>query len=185
MGRWGYCGGAELCPPKRLCGMMRAMEAAAGRRRSHAAGLRAIALFEASKGMLVLLAALGVAEFFHGSLEDTAAHLLFRLHISPERRLGRVLLEAAAKLSDAGLVQLALIATAYSAARFIEAWGLWRGRAWAQWFAVLSGLVYLPWEFAALVAKPDWIRGGLMAGNVLLVVYIARLRLAERRGRGL
>lgn len=148
---------------------------------AHRAGLRTVAAFEFSKGLIVLLAALGLAEAFHGSLAETAEHLILRLHVSPERRLGRVLLEAASKLSDAGLVKLAALASGYTAARFIEAWGLWRGRAWAEWFAALSGLLYLPWEIGALAAKPDWPRAALLAGNVLLVVYMLRLRLAARR----
>lgn len=148
---------------------------------AHRAGLRTVAAFEFSKGLIVLLAALGLAEAFHGSLEETAEHLLLRLHVSPERRLGRVLLEAASKLSDAGLVKLAALACAYSAARLIEAWGLWRGRAWAQWFAALSGLLYLPWEISALMDRPDWMRALLLAGNVVLVAYMLFLRLAARR----
>ena len=147
----------------------------------HQGGLRAAAVFEASKGLLVLLVALGLAEMLHGSLQEAAEHLLFRLHLSPERRLGRVLLDAAARVSHRSLLPLAALALAYSAARLTEAWGLWRGRAWAQWFAILSGLLYLPWEIWALWTRPDWIRAALLAGNVLLVTYMISVRLGERR----
>jgi uncharacterized membrane protein (DUF2068 family) len=61
---------------------------------------------------------------------------------------------------------------------FADAWGLWRGRAWAQWFAIFSGLLYLPWEARALWVKPDVARAALLLGNVLLVAHMARVRLA-------
>jgi uncharacterized membrane protein (DUF2068 family) len=147
----------------------------------HQGGLRAVAVFEASKGLLVLLVTLGVAELLHGSLEEAAEHLLFRLQINPQQRLSRALLKAADGLSNHDLVSLAALALAYAAARFAEAWGLWRGRAWAQWFAILSGLLYLPWEAWALWNKPDAARAVLLLGNLLLVAYMARVRLAERR----
>ena len=159
--------------------MMRAMAATKGDSpASHRSGLRAVAVLEASKGLVVLLAALGVAEMIHGGLEEAAEHLLFRLHINPQQRLSRALLRAAAELSNRNLVSLATLALAYAAARFAEAWGLWRGRAWAQWFAIFSGLLYLPWEARALWVKPDVARAALLLGNVLLVAHMARVRLA-------
>lgn len=144
-------------------------------------GLRSLALFEAFKGLLVLLVALGLDETLRGGLEETAEHLLFRLHISAQRRLGRVLLDAASDFSSRDQASLAALAVTYSVARIVESWGLWRGRVWAQWFAIGSALLYLPWEIRALWSRPDWTRGALLAGNVLLVLYLAGAWLRNRR----
>jgi uncharacterized membrane protein (DUF2068 family) len=148
-----------------------------------AAGLRAVATFEAAKGLLVLLVGLGLFDLLHRDMEETAENLLLRLHINPDRHLARAFLEAASKLTDSRLWELAAAAVAYSAVRFTEAWGLWNRRAWAQWFALLSGALYLPWEVLKLVQRINWLHAGVVVGNVIVVLYIGCLRFgACRRG---
>jgi len=39
---------------------------------------------------------------------------------------------------------LALAAMLYAAVRFAEAYGLWHGRSWAEWFAILTGGYIFP-----------------------------------------
>jgi len=73
------------------------------------------------------------------------------------------------------LAVLAMGAIAYSTARFIEAYGLWRERRWAEWFAVVAGGLYIPIELYELVRRVTWIRFGLLAINVAIVVYLARV----------
>ncbi len=38
----------------------------------------------------------------------------------------------------------------YSGARSVEAYGLWFERRWAEWFALISGAIYLPVEIYEL-----------------------------------
>lgn len=148
------------------------------------AGLRAIAAFEAAKGVVVLLAAFGLLEFLHRDIEEAAENLLLRIHVSPERHLSRIFLDVASKLTGPHLIELAAAAAAYSTVRLIEAFGLWRQRAWAQWFAMISGVLYLPWEIWKLIEKVNWIHVSLVAGNVLIVIYLLRLRISSRRRGG-
>ena len=104
-----------------------------------AVGLRAVAVFEAAKGLLVLLLGLGLLSLLHRDVEEAAENLLFRLHIGSDGRLARVFLDAASKLTDTRVWALTGTAVVYSGVRFAEAWGLWNGREWAEWFALLSG----------------------------------------------
>ena len=68
--------------------------------------------------------------------------------------------------------------------RFVEAYGLWHQRQWAEWLAVISGAVYVPFELFALVAHPQWIRLGVLVGNTVVVLYILRILIENRRERG-
>ncbi len=145
------------------------------------AGLRAIAAFEAAKGLLVLLAGLGLLDLMHKDLEETAENLLLRLHIDPTRHLSHIFLEGASRLTETRLWELAAAALAYAALRLIEAWGLWSRRAWAQWIALLSGAIYLPWEVVRLAEQVNWFHAGVVAGNVLIVLYIGHLRFRTCR----
>ncbi|MGE5647051.1 MAG: DUF2127 domain-containing protein [Acidobacteriota bacterium] len=144
--------------------------------RTSAAGLRALASFEALKGALVLLLGFGVLSLVHKDVEETAARLLLDLHVDPERRLARSLLNAAARVTDGRLLSLAGAATAYSAARFTEAWGLWRRRVWAEWFALLSAALYLPWEIVVFTRRPNRWHAALLTGNLAIVLYMSWVR---------
>jgi uncharacterized membrane protein (DUF2068 family) len=144
-------------------------------------GVRLIAAFEAAKGLLVLLLGLGLLDLLHKDIEAAAENLLFRLHLDGNLRLTHAFLQAVAKLNDARLWALAAAAAAYATVRFVEAWGLWRRRAWAEWFALASGALYLPWELLQLARKVNWPHVALVAGNIVILLYLARLRLSARR----
>ena len=66
-----------------------------------------------------------------------------RLHLNPEGHVSQLFLRAAANVTDAKLWAAAAAAVMYSLVRFIEAYGLWNGWIWAEWFALLSGSMLL------------------------------------------
>ena len=141
------------------------------------AGLRAVAIFEAAKGLAVLLLGLGLLGLLHHNVEATADALLVHLHVSPDRRISHALLHAASRLTDARLWGIAAGAVAYTCVRFTEAWGLWRRRDWAQWFALLSGAMYLPWEFVGMLDHANWLHVILFVGNVAILLYMLFIRI--------
>jgi uncharacterized membrane protein (DUF2068 family) len=146
--------------------------------RSSPAGLRAVATFEALKGTVVLL--LGVTLLaVHSHAEDFASSLLFHLHIDPDRRLAHMLLNAATRLTDARLFTIAAAALTYTAVRWVEAWGLWNRRIWAEWFALLSGALYLPWEILKIVDRVTWERVGVLVINVVIILYMLYIRIRD------
>lgn len=148
--------------------------------RSSRAGLRAVASFEAAKGIAVL--ALGILLLFvHAHAEDLASSLLFHLHIDPDRRMAHALLTAAQRLNDARLITIAAAAVSYTTVRFVEAWGLWNRRVWAEWFALLSGCLYLPWECLKLAERVDWERLGVLAVNIVIILYMLYVRVSSCR----
>jgi len=147
----------------------------------NAAGLRAIAILEALKGVAVLLLGFGLLSLLHKDVEDVTENMLFHLHISPVHRFGEAVLHAASKITDTRLWEITLGGLAYSVVRFVEAWGLWNRRVWAEWFALLSGAMYLPLEIARLIERPNWLHIAVLAINVLIVLYMLYVRLDALR----
>lgn len=147
-----------------------------------AAGVRVVAMFEALKGTVVLLAGFGLLALVHRDLQDLAERLVRHSHLNPASHYPRVFVEAAAHMNDSGLRTLAALAFAYSVVRFVEAYGLWHMRAWAEWFAILSGCIYLPVELYELVKQPTHLRGLVLFFNALIVAYLLYVRLS-RTGR--
>ena len=152
----------------------------------HHRGLRTVAMIEASKGILALLAGLVFVEVIRHDvhLQDAALDLLYILHIDPDRRIAHALLHAAERMGAANLLNVMAIVLAYSTLRFLESYGLWRQRVWAEWLAIVSGAVYLPFELVALIRHPTHIHWAVLLINIAIVVYIAWVRWDEIKERG-
>jgi uncharacterized membrane protein (DUF2068 family) len=146
------------------------------------AGLRAVASLELSKGVLVALLGFGLISLSHHDedLGEIAHNLLYALHISPVRHVSRAFLAVATRLKDVNLMLVAAGAAVYSIMRFTEGYGLWRGRVWAQWLALVSGMVYLPLEVHAVLRRPTPVRFAIFLVNVAIVLYMAYIRLPSK-----
>lgn len=144
--------------------------------------LRAVAVLEAAKGLLVLATGFGLLSLVHRDVQALAERLVLHAHFNPASRYPRIFLELAADVTQGRLVLLAAGATAYALVRFVEAYGLWRARGWAEWFAALSGSVYVPFELVGLMRHPSALGVALILLN-LLVVAAMLLALHARRDR--
>jgi uncharacterized membrane protein (DUF2068 family) len=144
-----------------------------------AAGLRAVASLELTKGLAVLLLGFGAVSLVHKDAWDVAEALLRFLHVNPDHhRYAQVFLNLADNLTDAKLWAMAGGALAYSIVRFVEAYGLWRERAWAEWFALISGTLYVPFEVYELIRRQTLIHVAVLLINLAVVFYMLYLRLS-------
>jgi uncharacterized membrane protein (DUF2068 family) len=141
------------------------------------ASLRSIAVFEAAKGLIVLLAGGGIATLAHRHIQHISEHLVAHLHLNPAKGYPRIFLDLADRLTDSYLWTMAVAAAVYALVRFIEAYGLWNGKRWAKWFAALSGAIYVPFELRETLAT----NSGLAAGALLLNVLVVAVMLHDLR----
>src|ERR1700689_682775 len=145
--------------------------------------LRAVATFEFTKGVLVLMIGLCALLLVHRDAWVIAESLLARLHINTDRRSAQLFLDFADRLTDASLWAAAELAFAYSLLRFVEAYGLWRQRTWAEWLAFVSGTLFLPLEIRELMRGITIVRSVMFAANLGIVLYMFFLLRAGRRRR--
>jgi uncharacterized membrane protein (DUF2068 family) len=137
------------------------------------AGLKGIAMFEAAKGAVVILAGLGLVALLHRDAQALAEAIVGRLHLNPGSRYPTIFLSLMSHPSDARLWAIGGSAATYAAMRFAEAYGLWRQRVWAKWLGVWSGAIYIPVEVYEAVVHPSAIHIGLAIANALIVLYLA------------
>jgi uncharacterized membrane protein (DUF2068 family) len=149
----------------------------------HHRGLCVIAVFEALKGMLVLVVGFAVLTFIHQDLEQIAEKVVKHLHLNPASRIPRIFEAVAERTTDAQLRLLALGAMLYSVMRFIEAYGLWHNRVWAEWFALLTSGMFLPIEIFELVKRPSWMKLLILVSNVAIVLYLSVALRSNARNR--
>lgn len=145
--------------------------------------VRLVAIFEALKGLIVVLAGFGLLSMVHADAEQVAEHLVRHLHLDAARHYPSIFIQAARRLNDVHLWWLALAAAAYASIRFAEAAGLWFEKAWAEWLAAISGAFYLPFEIYELSRGVTWLRLATFIANVLVVavmVYALRARRVVR-----
>jgi len=145
--------------------------------------LRAVAGFEFFKGIFVVLMGACALALIHKDTWVIAETLLSLLHVSTDRRWAQMFLDFADSLTDARLWAAAEVAFAYAALRFTEAYGLWKGRTWAEWVALVSGALLLPVEVRQLFRGVTVVRCALLGINVIVVLYMLYVILANRRER--
>ncbi len=142
--------------------------------------LHAIAIYEAVKGLAALAAGLGLLQLLHYDVHELALALLWRFHLDPTAHYPELLLHYADLLSAINLRTMAPVAVAYITLRLLEAYGLWKEKAWAEWLAALSGALYIPLEVAHLVHRPSLINAAVLLANIGVVGFMA-FQLWRRR----
>ena len=145
--------------------------------------LRCIALFEAAKGLLALAATCGLISLRHTDLHAATDAFLLRHGVNPERHYTRLFIESVAKATNHHVGEIAAVGFAYVLIRLVEAYGLWQGRHWAEWFAVISAGIYLPLELQHFAHHTTALNAGLILFNVVIILYLAWLLNQQRAKR--
>jgi uncharacterized membrane protein (DUF2068 family) len=145
--------------------------------------LRAVASFEFFKGIFVALMGFCALALVHKDVWLYAESLLALFHINTDRRYAQLFLDFADSVTDARLWAAAQIAFAYATLRLTEAYGLWKGRTWAEWVAFVSGAMLLPLEVRELIRGLTLLRCSLFVGNVAVVLYMLYVIVSNRRER--
>jgi uncharacterized membrane protein (DUF2068 family) len=142
--------------------------------RARVQALRTIAVMESVKGVVVLAA---IISLYWVDPSDIAGAFLNYLHISPDRHFAHMLLRLADRLSNVKIWHLMVGASIYSGLRFAEAIGLWRSRAWAEWIALISGAIYLPYEISRLAHRVTFLHVSIFLVNLAVVAFMFYLRI--------
>ena len=118
------------------------------------------------------MAGFGLFGLMHRDAQSAADLLSRRLHLNPAKEHARIFIELLSDVSSGRLWMLAALALCYSCVRFIEAYGLWRGRPWAKWLAALSGAIYVPFELYELYLGPSRLKLAALILNLAVVAYM-------------
>ena len=141
--------------------------------------LRIIAIFEAVKGVAVLVASVGVISLLHRDLHRIALELLVHFDFNPGAHYPALLLHYAEVINRADIRAIVVLALGYFGLRASEAYGLWNDLAWAEWLGALSGLIYVPFEIGHLMHRVSVLGFFLLLANVLVIAFLL-VRLRQR-----
>jgi hypothetical protein len=74
--------------------------------------------------------------------------------------------------NQAQILSIAVLACLMGALRWVEAGGIWFNQSWAQWLAVFSGFIYIPFEINELIHRFSWLMIVILFINTLIVAYL-------------
>lgn len=141
-------------------------------------GLHVIAVVEAGKGLLALLAASGLELLGPAPLQHWVRLLIARFQLDPDHGAMAWLANA---INPGAVHTAAAVAALYGLLHVLEGWGLWRARAWASWLGCLTAALYLPFDLYALFRHPGWLSAAVVAINLAVVWVLGRDLLVRRR----
>jgi len=143
--------------------------------------IRIASVFEAAKGLIVLITGFGLLLFIHKDLHLVSEQIVRHLHLNPARHNPKIFIDAINHITDVQLLALALSAFIYSLVRLIEAYGLWFHRLWAEWFGFMSGGIYLPIEIYELFRGVTVIKLTIFTVNIIIVALLGNALYQSRR----
>jgi len=143
-------------------------------------GFRLIALFEAAKGVLALLGAVGLLRLVHRDVREVLETLMEHVRLNPAAREPAILLRLAEHATDPRLRLLAAGVLLYAGTRLAEAWGLWHDREWAAWIGVLTAAAYVPIELLQIARHPRPLAFLALGINLLVLAWLSRGIWLER-----
>ena len=144
-------------------------------------GLRVIAIYKLCKTLLTLGVAWGLFRLVHADLNSVSDRVVALFHLKSEFRLVQELRAQFVGLSPhalkVGVVDALLCAGLFAA----EGLGLWWQKKWAEWVVIINSGILVPLELLALWRHPDWLRVAILAVNLAIIWYVARVVWLNRR----
>ncbi len=138
-------------------------------------GNKVIAIIEAIKGGSILIVGFGLLSFLSTHAQIAGENLIEHFHLNPAHETPTIFVRTLSHLQNKHLWLLSIGALAYSLIRFLEAYGLWYHRRWAEWLAVLSSAAYLPFEVIGLWEEFSLTVLAILILNLLIVFYFSRV----------
>jgi uncharacterized membrane protein (DUF2068 family) len=145
------------------------------KRRKSPRGLRIIAAVKLFKGAMLLGLGLGLFALVNRDVADMAQNLTEKFNIDPENHYVRLCLENMANIQPDTLRHFGLLSLVYSAILLTEGTGLWLNVRWAKYLVILSTGAFVPEEIYFCMHKFNWIKLGVLALNLGILIYIILL----------
>ena len=145
--------------------------------------LHGFAIFEASKGLLVLVVGLGLLSLIQHNLEVEAEDIVLFLNLNPAHKFPQIFINTLSHMEDPQLLMLSISALLYAALRFIEAGGLWLDKVWAEWLAIIADSLFMPMEIYEIIMRVTVFRVMILVLNIAIVVFLIGVLLQRARAR--
>lgn len=151
------------------------------KRAHHNRWLILIALFKLAQALLFIAIGVGALRLLHKDLGDALEALANHLRFNPESKFVNFILDKASFIDDKMLRRISAAFFLYAALDIVEGTGLYLEKIWAEFLTLAITASFLPWEIYEIFRKLTWLRVSLLAINVLVLLYLAKLIWERQR----
>jgi uncharacterized membrane protein (DUF2068 family) len=138
-------------------------------------GLKVIVAWKLLKGALLLVVAIGAFTFIHKDVHERAVNLVTWLHLDPTSHRLAPVLDKLGKFETPLLkFEVGTGALVFAAFIFVEGYGLWRRRVWAEVLTIAATSLLIPVEVYEICKHPSVGKVLTLLVNFLIVLYLAR-----------
>lgn len=145
--------------------------------------LRLIAILKIAKGLMLLgvAAALLFLDIRHTWFEQVVEWVEAEMMLPHYNMVLAALRWIEEFLTGSRMRSVGLLALAYAAVLMTEGIGVWFEKRWAEWLMVIATGSLIPLEAFHLYLHPSVAKLALIAANVAIVIYLARLLVRQRQ----
>lgn len=138
----------------------------------HTRGLLWIAVLKFSKGLLLLVLAIGVLGLLHKDVQEWLGNWIDALRIDPDNRYVAALLARAGLVDDHKLKEVSGLTFLYSALFLTEGIGLWFEKRWAEWLTTIATGSFIPIEIYEVWKHCGTVKLIVLGINIAVVIYL-------------
>lgn len=145
-----------------------------------------IGAFKLLQAVMFVLLGIGALRLIHSDLVGLAEHFIYAMRFNPEGRFVNLVLDRIAMIDPHRMRQISAAIFAIAALDTIEGIGLVLEKAWAEFVTLILTALFLPLELFEMVRRMTWIRAGLTAINIAVLLYLVwyvKMRMRERQER--
>ena len=144
-------------------------------------GLLLIGVFKLGKSAFFFLLGIGAFHMLHKDLGDEVMRAAVALRRDPEGHLVSLLMQKADLLDAHHLREIGFATFAYSTLALVEGVGLMMQQVWAEYLTLCLTVAFLPWEVFELFRELTPFRVGLLAINIMVLLYLLWLLRRKKR----
>jgi uncharacterized membrane protein (DUF2068 family) len=135
-------------------------------------GLRIIAVFKLTKGLLLLAVGIGAIKLLHKDVSELATSWITAIRVDPDNRLIHGLVAKLGLMNDRKLEEISLGSFFYAALLLTEGIGLWLKKRWAEYFTIIVTCSLIPLELYEIARRVTVTRIVILLINAAIVWYL-------------
>ncbi len=125
-------------------------------------------------GVIELALALGVLAFLDKDMGALAEGLAGYFNMNTENHYVQYLIEKAGLIGNHTIWGASGVLFLLSVLAFVEGYGLYIRRRWAEWLTVVSTSLFIPFELYEVIRDITPIKVGILVFNCAVVYYLAK-----------
>jgi uncharacterized membrane protein (DUF2068 family) len=135
-------------------------------------GLFLIGLFKIVKAFLFVAIGIGMLKLIDKDIDDIFRDLILKLHIDAEHRFIQHIFTRLSLVTNHTLQELSVASFIFSTLLFVESFGLFAQKVWAEFMTIAETSLFIPFEIYEIIRHGTMVKAIVMTVNMAIVAYL-------------